>query len=150
LNKSQRDPWLLLPPVAFGALSAGYIVIAKGFTNQTSAAAPLLYGEAMAALSVLAFLVALAQRPSEPAKTGMLRPALLIHGLTAAAVAVVLLGGLYVGLPLFLFFFFWRIAQVPVLLSAAAALLFLGFIWFAFGTLLHLEIYQGYLTLFQN
>ena len=80
------------------------------------------------------------------------RRVLLIHALAAGAGAFVLLTGFYVGIPIFLFFFFWRIAKLSLIASAAIALAFLGFTWLCFGYLLDLEMYQGYLypMLFKN
>jgi hypothetical protein len=162
LEKLRLDPKRLLPPLVLGAISIGYIIIAKGFINETSAEAPLLYGEAMAALSVIVFVLALlpAKQGTERRAPGSSlkfhafdwRRALLIHALTAATVVLVLLAGFYVGIPIFLFFFFWQIAKLSPVKSVIIALLFAGFTWLCFGYLLSLEMYQGYLyaMLFQH
>jgi hypothetical protein len=162
LQKLHFDPRRLLPPIVLGAVSIGYIAIARGFTNPTSAEAPLLYGEAMAGLSVLVFILALlpprSAEPHRPAGSARKfhgfdwRRVLLIHALAVGAGALVLLTGFYVGIPIFLFFFFWRIAKLSLIVSAAIALAFLGLTWLCFGYLLDLEMYQGYLypMLFKN
>ena len=162
MQKLHLDPRRLLPPIVLGAISIGYIIIARGFTNSTSAEAPLLYGEAMAGLSVVVFLLALlpprGQEGHRPAGSARKfhgfdwRRVLLIHALAAGAGALILLTGFYVGIPVFLFFFFWRIAKLPLIASTAITLGFLGFTWLCFGYLLDLEMYQGYLypILFKN
>ncbi len=162
LQKLHLDPRRLLPPIVLGGISVGYIAIARGFANATSAEAPLLYGEAMAVLAVIVFVLALlpprSQEPHRAAGSARKfhgfdwRRVLLIHALAIGAGALVLLTGFYVGIPVFLFLFFWRIAKMSLIASAAIALAFLGFTWLCFGYLLDLEMYQGYLypILFKN
>jgi Tripartite tricarboxylate transporter TctB family len=154
-NKFQLDLKRLLPPVALAVLAIFYMLQAGGFSDATSAEAPMLYGVILLGLSILVFVLALVPGMRASAKPGRTRheafefqwkPSLAIYAMMAGLVALVFLAGFYVAIPVFLFLFLKFVSRVSLLRTVICAAAAYGFTWLVFSYFLHLEVYAGYLA----
>ena len=154
-DKLHWDPKRLVPPLALGCLAVAYMVIAGGFSDDTSSEAPLLYGSVLLGLSILVFLLALIPGLKPVPKRSRVKHAegpfpwkasLGIFVLIAGFIAAVFLVGFYVAIPLFLFVFLRWISNVSSIRSLICAAVAFGFTWAVFSHFLHLEVFTGYLS----
>jgi hypothetical protein len=153
--KLQWDSKRLVPPVVLGCLAIGYMVIAGGFSDETSSEAPLLYGSVLLGLSILVFFLALIpglkqapkrSRVKHPEGPFPWKASLGIFTLIAGFIAAVFLAGFYVAIPVFLFLFLRWISDVSLVRSLICAAVAFGFTWAVFSYFLHLEVFTGYLS----
>jgi len=148
-------PKRAIPPLVLGLLAVGYMIIATGFGDPTSMAAPLLYGGALLGLSIVVLAVSFipgtapGKRPGRTARheddafPG--RPTGLIFLLTAAFIALVFIAGFYVAIPLFLLLFLRFVSKASWPGAVITAIVAMFFTWAVFAYFLHLEVYSGYL-----
>ncbi len=146
------------------------MIIASGF-EDTSAEAPLLYGEVMLGLSVLVLIKAVIAPKAEEEALGTvaadeskLKEGVLLHKKerfdwrNSAAILAIILGfvgatfvlGFYIAIPIFLFLFLKFISKVSWLTALICAAVSFGFIWFVFSWFLHLEVYPGWYPILPN
>ena len=142
----------LVPPLVFAGLAIGYISQSGGFSDPTSAQAPLLYGELLLALSALIFalgLFAAFRGAGDPRARGAdgagFGPFARIYAMIAGFIALIFAVGFYGAIPVFLALFLSRVAKLPLWQSLAAASLSVFFVWLIFGKFLHMSVYAGYL-----
>ena len=160
----------VLPPIIFGAVAVVYMIIASGF-EDTSAEAPLLYGEVMLGLSILVLIKAVIAPKAEEQAFGntaaeetKLKEGVLLHkkerfdwGKSAAILGIILVFvgatfavGFYIAIPIFLFLFLKFISKVSWLTAAICAVVSFAFVWFVFSWFLHLEVYPGWYPVITN
>ena len=141
-----------LAPLIFGLLAIGYMVIASGFGDETSAEAPMLYGAVLLGLSVLVGLLGFlpTQQTREAAKAHdgdaiRWHASFGIYAIIAGFIALIFLAGFYVAIAAFLVLFLIFHSRVSVLNGFVFAALACGFTWLVFSYFLHLNVFSGYL-----
>jgi magnesium-transporting ATPase (P-type) len=149
------NPKRFVPPLVLGLLAIGYMIIATGFGDATSMAAPLLYGTTLLLLSIVVFVIAFIPGTESTARPGRTarheeggfqwRPTALIFLLTGLFIALVFIAGFYVAIPLFLLVFLKFVSKTGWLSAVITSIVALFFTWAVFSYFLHLEVYSGYL-----
>src|SRR5580698_8710656 len=148
------DAKRLVPPAVLGCLAIAYMVIANGFSDNTSSEAPMLYGSILLGLSILVFVIALIPgRKTTPKRSRtkhqegpfQWKESIEIFALISGFIALVFLAGFYVAIPVFLFLFLKWISHVSTIRSLICAVCAYGFTWLVFSHFLHLEVFTGYL-----
>jgi hypothetical protein len=154
-GKLQWDPKRLVPPVVLGSLAVVYMIMANGFSDNTSSEAPMLYGVVLLGLSILVFVLALIPGLKPVAKRSRTKHqegpfqwkiSLGIFALVAGFIGLVFVVGFYVAIPIFLFLFLRLVSHVSTIRSLFCAAIAYGFTWLIFSYFLHLEVFTGYLA----
>ena len=145
----------LVPPAVLACIAVAYMVIANGFSDNTSSEAPMLYGSILLGLSILVFLLALIpglkgspkrSRTKHQEGPFQWKESIEIYAMIAGFIALVFLVGFYVAIPVFLFLFLKWISRVSLIRSLICAVGAYGFTWLVFSYFLHLEVFTGYLV----
>jgi len=149
------NPKRSVPPLVLGLLAIGYMIMASGFGDPTSMAAPMLYGTTLLCLSVVVFVLSFipgtdpGPRPGRTARHEeggfQWRPTALIFLITALFIGLVFVAGFYGAIPAFLLVFFKFVSKSSWLGAILIAIVALFFTWAVFAYFLHLEVYSGYL-----
>lgn len=155
LKRIKWDAKRTVPPLVLAAIAIGYMADATGYSDATSAEAPMLYGSALLVLSILVFVLALVPGLRPEAKRGRTKtpegpfpwgPSIKIFALIAGFLVLVYLAGFYVAIPLFLFLFLRGISKVSTPRSLISAAVSYAFVWLVFAYFLHLDVFTGYLS----
>ncbi len=154
-GKLRWDAKKLVPPSVLACIAIGYMAMASGFSDDTSAEAPMLYGTALLILSVLVFALALFPREDTAARRTRTkrsegpfqwRVSFQIYAMIAGFLALVFVAGFYVAIPVFLFLFLRLVSGVSTVKALVFAACAYGFTWGVFSYFLHLEVFTGYLA----
>jgi hypothetical protein len=149
------DAKRMVPPAVLAIIAIAYLVQASGFSDNTSQEAPMLYGTALLALSILVFgltfipgVQAIPKRSRTKHAEGPFPwlASFEIFAMIAGFLVMVFLFGFYVAIPLFLVLFLRGISHVGVPKLLVGAAVSYGFVWLVFAYFLHLNVFVGYLV----